>query len=227
VEHPTDDSPRPSAQSTRDTPVQCVVVQDVANGATSADGATRDANGRRWPAGPARARLSTVATPAVASARAGGQIAESADSHAPGRSPDGAGPEFRTASPGAMTPRLESQQRSARRQTSRVAWPATKPTSNDFGWTRYWQGTGGAGQVLSREIHDPRRKPGVLRGADAVEEGGRLHLPCRQREIRQDPARSETLCTHRHISHGNREVPHLSPAEGAGDRIGKSKDTRR
>jgi RNA-directed DNA polymerase len=88
--------------------------------------------------------------------------------------------------------------------------------------------TGGrAGQVLSREIHDPRRKPGVLRGADAVEEGGRLHLPYRQREIRKDPARSETLCTHRHISHGNREIPRLSPAEGAGDRIGKSKDARR
>ncbi len=88
--------------------------------------------------------------------------------------------------------------------------------------------TGGrAGQVLSREIYDPRREPWPLRGADAVEEGGRSHLPYCQREIRQDPARSETLCTYRHISHGNREVPRLSPAEGAGVRIGKSKDTRR
>jgi len=88
--------------------------------------------------------------------------------------------------------------------------------------------TGGrAGRVLSREMHDPRRKLWALRGADAVEEGGRSHLPCRQRETRQDPARSETLCTHRHISHGNREVPRLSPVEGTGDRIGKSKDTRR
>src|SRR5712691_9965583 len=52
--------------------------------------------------------------------------------------------------------------------------------------------TGGrAGQVLSREIHDPRRELWPLRGADAVEEGGRPYSPCRQRETRRDPARSE------------------------------------
>src|SRR2546428_3425393 len=66
--------------------------------------------------------------------------------------------------------------------------------------------TGGrAGQVLSREIYDPRREPWPLRGADAVEEGGRSHLPCRQREIRRDPPRAETLRTHPHNSHGNQE----------------------
>ena len=87
--------------------------------------------------------------------------------------------------------------------------------------------TGGrAGQVLSREIHDPRREPWPLRGADAVEEGGRPHLPCRHRETRWDPARSETLRTHRHISHGNREI-RRSPATRVADRIGKSKDARR
>ena len=87
--------------------------------------------------------------------------------------------------------------------------------------------TGGrAGRVLSREIHGPRREPWSLRGADAVEEGGRPHLPCRQRETRRDPARSETLGTHRHISHGNREVRRL-PATRVADRIGKSKDSRR
>jgi hypothetical protein len=87
--------------------------------------------------------------------------------------------------------------------------------------------TGGrAGQVLSREIHDPRREPWLLRGADAVESGGRLHPPCRQRETRRNPARSETLRTHRHISHGNREVRRL-PATRVADRIGKSKDARR
>ena len=87
--------------------------------------------------------------------------------------------------------------------------------------------TGGrAGRVLSREIHGPRREPWSLRGADAVEEGGRPHLLCRQRETRRDPARSETLCTHRHISHGNREVRRL-PATRVADRIGKSKASRR
>ena len=87
--------------------------------------------------------------------------------------------------------------------------------------------TGGrAGQVLSREMHGPRRESWVLRGADAVEEGGRPHLPGRHRETRQDPARSETLRTHRHISHGNREIRRL-PATRVADRIGKSEDTRR
>ena len=87
--------------------------------------------------------------------------------------------------------------------------------------------TGGrAGQVLSREIYDPRREPWPLRGADAVEEGGRPYLSYRHRETRRDPARSETLSTHRHISHGNREVRRLPVTRVAG-RIGKSKDTRR
>src|ERR1700730_5450378 len=85
--------------------------------------------------------------------------------------------------------------------------------------------TGGrAGQVLSREIYDPRRKPWPLRGADAVEEGGRPYLPCRQRETRRDPARSETLRTHRHISHGNREIRQL-PAPRGTTRHGKANDT--
>jgi len=86
--------------------------------------------------------------------------------------------------------------------------------------------TGGrAGRVLSREIHAPLRKQRVLRGADAVEESGRRHLPCRYREARRDPARSETLCTYGNILHGNREIPR-SPAPFAG-RTGKSKDVRR
>ncbi len=78
----------------------------------------------------------------------------------------------------------------------------------------------GAGRVLSRENHE-------LRGADAVEIDGRPYPTCRQRETRRDPARSETPSTHRSILHGNREIPRPSAAEGAADRIGKSKDTRR
>jgi hypothetical protein len=85
---------------------------------------------------------------------------------------------------------------------------------------------GGAGQVLSREIHDPQHTLWPLRGADAVETGGRPHLSCRQRETRWNPARSETLRTHRRTSHGNREIRRL-PATRVADRIGKSKDARR
>jgi RNA-directed DNA polymerase len=80
---------------------------------------------------------------------------------------------------------------------------------------------GGAGRVLSREIHDS------LRGADAVEERGRPHRRRRYREAPPDPARSETPGMRPITSHGNREIPRSSVAEGVTDRIGKSKDTRR
>src|SRR5213594_48597 len=78
-----------------------------------------------------------------------------------------------------------------------------------------------AGRVLSREIHDPWREPRRLRGADAVEDGGRPYRARRYREARPDPARSETLRMHGNTAHGNREIPRLSPAAGAGGRIGK------
>jgi hypothetical protein len=78
-----------------------------------------------------------------------------------------------------------------------------------------------AGRVLSREMSEP------LRGADAVEPSGRPHPARRQCETHRDPARSETPSTPRNISHGNREIPRLSAAEGVAERIGKSKDTRR
>ena len=78
-----------------------------------------------------------------------------------------------------------------------------------------------AGPVLSREII------GQLRGADAVEIGGMPHWARRYREMRPDPARSETRCMHGNISHGNREVPHPPEAGGAAGRTGKSEDVRR
>ena len=83
----------------------------------------------------------------------------------------------------------------------------------------------GAGWVSSREIHAPRKR--VLRGADAVEEGGRQNRARRHREVRQDPARSKTPRMHGSTSHGNREIPRPSAAEGVADRIGKSKDDSR
>jgi RNA-directed DNA polymerase len=82
-----------------------------------------------------------------------------------------------------------------------------------------------AGWVSSREINAPRKR--VLRGADAVEEGGRQNRARRHREARRDPARSQTPCMHGSASHGNREVPRLSAAIGAAERIGNPKGSRR
>jgi hypothetical protein len=78
-----------------------------------------------------------------------------------------------------------------------------------------------AGRVLSRESF------GQLRGADVVVTGGRPHRSHRFREMREDPARSETPSTHGSTSHGNREIPRPPAARGAAGRIGKSKDARR
>src|SRR3990172_5905932 len=82
-----------------------------------------------------------------------------------------------------------------------------------------------AGWVSSREIHAPRKR--VLRGADAVEEGGRQNRARRHREVRQDPARSKTPRMHGSTSHGNREIPRPSVVIGATDRIGTPKGSRR
>ena len=84
-----------------------------------------------------------------------------------------------------------------------------------------------AGRVLSREMHAPWRELRVLRGADAVVESGRPYRARRYRKVRRDPARSETPRMRGRTSHGNREIPRPSPVEGTGDRIGKSKDSRR
>src|ERR1700688_1213950 len=77
-----------------------------------------------------------------------------------------------------------------------------------------------AGQVLSRE------RP-FLRGADAFRSGGRHYPAHRYREMRRDPARSETLCTYGNTSHENREILCPPVVDGATDRVGKSKDARR
>ncbi len=77
-----------------------------------------------------------------------------------------------------------------------------------------------AGRVLSREIHP-------LRGADALSRGGRPHSAQRYRELRWNPARSETPCMHGNTSHGNREIPRPPAAQDVTGRIGKSKDARR
>jgi hypothetical protein len=77
------------------------------------------------------------------------------------------------------------------------------------------------GWVLSRE--NARND----RGADAVVGSGRLHPARRYRETCGSFARSETPSMDGNTLHGNREIPFLSTAEGAAERIGKSEDTRR
>jgi hypothetical protein len=77
-----------------------------------------------------------------------------------------------------------------------------------------------AGRVLSRVSI-------TLRDADAVEVGGRQNRAHRYREVSQSPARSETPCTYRGTSRGNRENPGPPRAAVALGRIGKSKDTSR
>ena len=77
-----------------------------------------------------------------------------------------------------------------------------------------------AGRVLSRESR-------FLWGADAVGESGRPHSAHRYREMRRDPARSETPSMYGNTSRENREIPCPPVADGVAGRVGKSKDTRR
>jgi hypothetical protein len=67
----------------------------------------------------------------------------------------------------------------------------------------------------------------LLRDADAVRRSGRHHPAHRYREVRGNPARSETPCTYVDTSRGNREIPSPPRAAVALGRIGKSKDARR
>lgn len=77
-----------------------------------------------------------------------------------------------------------------------------------------------AGRVLSRERT-------ILRGADAVEVGGRRDPAHRYRETRRSPARSETPSMHASTSRGNREISCPPAVDGTAGRVGKSKDVRR
>ncbi len=59
------------------------------------------------------------------------------------------------------------------------------------------------GWVLSREMK-------LIPGADVLQDYGRQHCIRRYGKKYADPARSETLCMHRDILRGNREVLHLA-----------------
>jgi hypothetical protein len=83
-----------------------------------------------------------------------------------------------------------------------------------------------AGWVLSCEIHAPPRG-GLLRGADAVEHGGRQNLERRHGETLWNPAQSKTPRMYGRTLLGNREIPSASVLARAAERVGKSKDGRR
>lgn len=83
-----------------------------------------------------------------------------------------------------------------------------------------------AGWVLSREINAPPQG-GLLRGADAVEHGGRQDLQRRDGEMLQDPARSETPRMYASTSRGNREIPLASVVARPAERVGRSQDRSR
>ena len=85
--------------------------------------------------------------------------------------------------------------------------------------------TGGrAGRPLSRETNAPSRQRRLLRGADAVQVGGRQHRGRRYREASEDPARSKTLSMYRNNLRENREIPCLPARNKEAGRKGKSKD---
>ncbi len=108
AERPIDNSPRPHAESDLDTMNRYRVFQDVPRNGTSIDARLRDTNDPRWLAGPAPALPSTGTTTIATTAKADGQLGESADANARGRRVGGAGQESRAgglhASPGLLGP---------------------------------------------------------------------------------------------------------------------------
>ena len=132
AERPRDGSPRPSAESGLDIVNRCMVFQDVASDGASVDGTLRDANGRPWPAGLATALPSTEATTVAKTARADGQMGESADPNERVRPTDDAAQDSRAGGLYASTRLTGAQRPSGRRHASLVEWPAAAPTSNDF-----------------------------------------------------------------------------------------------
>jgi hypothetical protein len=83
-----------------------------------------------------------------------------------------------------------------------------------------------AGEVIEPRKHDPVLGR-ALRGADAVEVSGRPHGTSRQRETRDDPARSASQRMLGNLTHENRESPWSPAGSRPVGRIGKSTDARR
>src|SRR5215831_11245289 len=78
-ERPRGNSPRPCAESDLDTVNRSVVFPDAASDGATIDGIPRDANDRRWLAGPAPALPATGATTSAKPAKTSGQSGGSVD----------------------------------------------------------------------------------------------------------------------------------------------------
>ncbi len=76
------------------------------------------------------------------------------------------------------------------------------------------------GRVLSRERQ-------LFRGADVLSASEGNTPGTAKGKVHGDPARSETPCMCGSVSHGNREIPRLAPADGAGVRVVNPKGARR
>src|SRR5712691_362569 len=139
AERPRAGSRRPFGGSGLGIVHRCAVCQNAAADGASIGGSHRDANGRPWPAEPARARLSREATPDARSATTDGKRRESADSTERERPTGGAEQESRAAGLDASPRRLGLPRPFGRHDASRVEWPATARTSN-FARMRYWRG---------------------------------------------------------------------------------------
>jgi hypothetical protein len=156
-----------------------MVSQDVVSAGASIDGTLRDANDRRWPAGPAPALPSTAATTVATTARADGQRGESADSNERVRPTDGAGQDSRAGGLDASTRPTGPQRPSGRRLASPVECRPRSPTSMVFARTQYWRGT------AARECADVRRVWRTDRNADIIAQKRICGRPQHQRPQRE------------------------------------------
>src|SRR5258708_8852665 len=85
----------------------------------------------------------------------------------------------------------------------------------------------GAGRVSSREITCPPAQVGGPPGCRRDRRTRKATPARRHGETCPDPARSETLRTHRNILHGSREAPRSPRGSPPRGRIGKPQGTRR
>lgn len=125
------ESPQPSDESDRDTLNRCVVFQHAASGRARTDRTPRDANGRRWPAGPAPTLRSTEASTVATRARADDQMRERVDVIERGCPIGAAGLDSRAGGLFASLRPIGRPRPFGRRAASLVPWPASALTSND------------------------------------------------------------------------------------------------
>ena len=129
---PRSDSPRPSAESARDRLNRYGVFQGAASDGATIDGTSRDANGRRWPAGPAPTPPSTEAMTVVTRAKTDDQRRKGADSSERGRLIGAVTQDSQAGDLDASTTLTGRRRPLGRRRASHVESPAAAPASTYF-----------------------------------------------------------------------------------------------